>query len=351
MRVLNKYPPALVLIMAGCIVLSPDAAKAQSLDPSSDPKGELSKQDPNADKALEWKVEEPDDKVDAAPARTPETRKAHLPPVAWKDTWRRFSMVDGFVSFGFGASIILSSALGPRASGPTAFVGIDESVRDALRSPGYRGRLRAADVSDVLLGLSVSYALVGDPLLNATWLRDSEDAGQQIALLNTEVTAVTLGVQQMTANLVGRERPYGRTCGDEIGEDVHKCTGGDRYRSHFSGHTSVPFSLAAATCVSHMYLPLSGGRAWIPCVSGFALAATTGTLRIVADYHYATDVLVGALVGSAIGGGLALSRYMGGGDPLLVQSGEWRGHLLPGFGGIGFDGRPIVGATFTGALR
>lgn len=300
----------------------------------------------------------PESKVDERVEETTEASKPSstpargiLVPLVWNPQFRRFSLLDGFLTVGFGASVGLSRSLGPRNDGPTAYVPIDEKVRDALRSPGYAGRQRAADVSDVLGGLSVTYALVGDPLVNAVWLRRSPDVGKQLALLNAEVTAVTLGVQQLTANLVGRERPYGRTCGTEIDSDAHRCEGGDRYRSFFSGHTSVPFALAASTCVSHHYLPLSGARGWIPCVSGFALAATTGTLRIVADYHYATDVLTGAAIGTAIGLGFSLSRYALGNDGLTVETSLLSGSFLPGFGGLNSAGRPVAGLTWMGVLR
>ena len=41
-------------------------------------------------------------------------------------------------------------------------------------------------------------------------------------------------------------------------------------------------------------------------VGGGALAMATGVLRISADMHWATDVVVGSVVGSAIGVGLPL---------------------------------------------
>ena len=235
-----------------------------------------------------------------------------LSPVVWAPHYRRFGWGDGILAGSGVVALVVSRALGPRSDGPQGGLWFDDGARDALRASGYSGRLFASDVSDVLLGLSVSYALIGDPLVNATWLRKSPDVGRQLFLLNTEVLTVTLGVQQTVSSIAGRERPYGQTCGSsDLSNETEQCEGRDRYRSFFSGHTGVPFAMAAATCTHHIYLPLSGTtqNAWIACASGFLVAGATGLMRIVADYHYSTDVLAGALTGSALGFGLPLLHY------------------------------------------
>jgi hypothetical protein len=274
-----------------------------------------------------------------------------LPFIEW-DPYRRFALVDGFLTVGFATASVAAHTIGPRRGGPTNAGGFDEFFRDALKSPGVSAQHTAATLSNILVSIGVSYALVGDPLVNAAWLRESPDAGWQLAGLNAEALAITSGVQQLTANLVGRERPYGRTCGSvELNEKTYECDGGGRYQSHFSGHTSLPFSIAATTCVSHIALPLSGGKAWLTCTSGFVLAATTGILRIVSDHHYATDVLVGAAAGSAIGIGLALSRYRLGVPTLAFRTPTLFAQFLPGFGGLDQSGRPAAGLTVLGVLH
>jgi hypothetical protein len=242
-----------------------------------------------------------------APQRT---ARGILPKVSWSRTYRKVGALD-YVLTGVGATAsVVTRVVGPPHDGPSGGVWFDEEVRDALRAPDYRGRLFAGDMSDVLLGVASSYGLFLDPLVNATWLRASPEVGKQIFWINAEVIAFTLGAQQATANGLGRERPYGRTCGTgELDEHTHLCAGNDRYRSYFSGHTSVPFSVAAATCVNHLYLPLSGGRAWIPCSLGFATAAASGILRIVSDNHYATDVMTGVVVGTGVGLMVPLLHY------------------------------------------
>lgn len=242
---------------------------------------------------------------------SPRTDLGILPKIEWSRSYRKVGTLD-YILTGIGATAsAVTRIIGPPENGPRGGVWFDEDVRDSLRASGSRNRLLAADMSDVLLGVTSSYGLFLDPLVNATWLRASPEVGTQLFWINAEVIALTLGAQQATANVLGRERPYGRTCGtSEIDERAHACRGNDRYRSFFSGHTSVPFSVAAATCVNHLYLPLSGKRAWIACSVGFVTAATSGTLRIVSDNHYATDVITGVLVGTGVGFAVPLLHYV-----------------------------------------
>lgn len=246
-----------------------------------------------------------------------------LPPVSYPETASRFGAAD-LVLTGVGAATALTAALlGPNEnSGRRGGIWFDEAVRDAILPQSFHTQLWARDASDVLLGFSLSFSFLGDALIHTAWLRRSPDVGGQIALLNAEVLAVTLGVQQLTAQQMSRERPYARNCGTgELDENAVQCVARDRYLSHFSGHASVTFALASATCVHHVSLQLSGERPWIPCLFGYLTATATAGLRVLGDQHYATDVLMGALVGSSIGfliptlhySGLGLAPREGGG--------------------------------------
>jgi len=230
-------------------------------------------------------------------------RPGSLAPVVYPSAAARFGVPDLVVTGLGGATALVSIIVGPnREFGPRGGVLFDEDVRDLVRATDYTTQLAVRDASDVLLGFSMSYAFIGDALINATWLRKSPDVGAQIALLDVEVVALTLGIQQLVVNGIARERPYGRTCGtSELDERSSFCITNDRYVSHFSGHAAAAFALAAVTCAHHSAIPLSNGQAWIPCLSGFVGAAATAGLRVVGDMHYASDILVGAAVGTTIG--------------------------------------------------
>ena len=58
-----------------------------------------------------------------------------------------------------------------------------------------------------------------------------------------------------------------------------------------SGHTAKAFM--GATLLAHEY----GNRSiWIP-IAGYAVATATGVMRVLGNWHYTSDVLVGAAVG------------------------------------------------------
>ncbi|HSC86093.1 MAG TPA: phosphatase PAP2 family protein [Polyangiaceae bacterium] len=263
-----------------------------------------------------------------------------LDPVSYPATAAPFGWPDLVITALGGATALTSAIVGPdRINGPRGGWWFDEDVRNALLPDDYSTQLAFRDTSDVLLGLSFSYVFMGDALINATWLRRSPEVGRELALIDAEVAALTLGLQQLTANVVSRERPYGRTCGtDELDERSSQCTSNDRYLSHFSGHASTTFALAAVTCSHHSHIPLSGGQAWIPCLSGFVTAAATATFRVVGDMHYATDVLMGAAVGTLIGFTVPALHYgIGGWTPRSPGSvGEFR--LVPTLNGISLGG-------------
>src|SRR6059058_3168029 len=83
---------------------------------------------------------------------------------------------------------------------------------------------------------------------------------------------------------------------DVCSSDLHAA--GDNL-SFFSGHATLAFALAtsAGTVASMRHHRLAP----VMWAVGLLLATTGGYLRIAADRHYATDVLTGALVGSAVG--------------------------------------------------
>jgi membrane-associated phospholipid phosphatase len=97
--------------------------------------------------------------------------------------------------------------------------------------------------------------------------------------------------------LVARERPYVQTV--RAGDNGRRRHTDDDDVSFFSGHTTEAFALAsAAGTVATMR-----GYRWAPVtwVFGGGLAAGTGYLRLAADRHWFTDVLVGMIVGVGIG--------------------------------------------------
>ncbi|MDO5774931.1 MAG: phosphatase PAP2 family protein [Spirochaetales bacterium] len=119
----------------------------------------------------------------------------------------------------------------------------------------------------------------------------------EIGTMYAETMLFAWGFKELGKLCVNRARPYMYFDGapqEEI-ED------GDWANSFFSGHTTLAF--AAATYTSYVFGKLMPDSAFkIPVIAGtYTLAAAVAVTRIAGGCHFTTDVLVGALVGSACG--------------------------------------------------
>jgi len=159
---------------------------------------------------------------------------------------------------------------------------------------------RASDVAIVAMPTAaVAYAVLaarsGPGATEGWW--DAVAIGEAVALTGTLTSAVKYAV--------GRERPYAihgnyEAAGQEPGAEDHL--------SFWSGHTSMAFSIAAATGT----VASLRGRdhaAWVWAV-GMTAATAVGWLRVAGDRHHLTDVLAGAAVGTAMG--VAVPRFLHG---------------------------------------
>jgi membrane-associated phospholipid phosphatase len=112
-----------------------------------------------------------------------------------------------------------------------------------------------------------------------------------------EAVALSGLTNQLVKFGAGRERPFVHVLPND--QKRHTAQPADNNLSFYSSHTSMAFAMAVAagTCAS-----LRGYRG-APYVwaTGLALALLSGYLRVAADKHYTSDVLVGAATGSAFG--------------------------------------------------
>ena len=266
-----------------------------------------------------------------------------VPPLYWD--WPQFSTANYVVTGAAGAITLAAAIMKPQARHAMGGVLFDDTIRNTLRLSDSSARYIARDASDVGLSLVVTWPVFVDSLVTAWWYRGSREVAQEMALIDLETLAITGAVQGATNVFVSRERPYGGDCSNgnaptpgKIPEQTVDCDGTTRYRSFFSGHSSFAFASAALVCVHHFQHDLLGAPYdAISCAAGYAVAATTSTLRVAGDVHYATDVLTGALLGTAIGWGVPLLHYR---NRALgaVKVGDVRLQLVPSLGGAGVAG-------------
>jgi membrane-associated phospholipid phosphatase len=238
------------------------------------------------------------------------TRRRRL---AWDPAWPRFRPLEYVATGVAGAGALLLFEFGSVADhakwdGPVLF---DKPVRNALRQRGAKTLTNLRSVGDVLTITPVVYVVAVDSLLVPA-IDGNADVAWQMTLMNAEAFSLSgLFAWSMFAT-VGRARPSHRECVAGTVDDPLCKTG--TFADFPSGHTTTAFTAAGLTCVHHAHLPLYGGGAAdvAACVASLAVGTGAGVFRLLGDRHYASDVIVGAGVGFAIGYGLpSLLHYRG----------------------------------------
>jgi membrane-associated phospholipid phosphatase len=240
-------------------------------------------------------------------------------------------------------SLALASAIAsPQPKHWSGGVLFDDGVRDAIRMRTLQGRYGVRDASDVGLSFMATWPFLIDALLTAWYRNGDPEIAKRMAIVDAEALAIIGGVQETTTTISSRERPYARNCGttgpEGIPQDSVDCDGSVKYRSFFSGHSSISFTSAGLLCVHHLGLELLGspGDA-ITCAGGYVVATTTALFRVMGDMHYATDVLTGAAIGSIVGIGVPLLRRTRvATEP--HENGGLRLQLIPVAAGLGVGG-------------
>ena len=175
----------------------------------------------------------------------------------------------------------------------TGGVLVDEKVRAVVRAKTKTRRRVAARVSDALFFTMMLWPSLGESVIVL----------RSFGLFVVDLQAFTAQAVAMFGlqRFVARARPYSIPVEDEEGE--HAPGHPERWRSFFSGHTAASFTGASLIAHHHGTLAVSGIPALdlaLPPVA-FAIAATVGLLRMVADRHWLSDVLVGAVLGVICG--------------------------------------------------
>ena len=172
---------------------------------------------------------------------------------------------------------------------------LDDAVRDGLRWNGAHTD-DANMASNLVLG---AIPLAGLSALLFTdregWSSPTSSRAKQAgygALIMLESASVAMLANQVVKFIALRKRPYTRS--SEYGTFE-----ADDHLSFYSGHTTTAFALAVSGAM--LYDMRGGEHRAAVWTTALLLAAGVGYLRIGADKHYFTDVLVGALVGAAAG--------------------------------------------------
>lgn len=118
-----------------------------------------------------------------------------------------------------------------------------------------------------------------------------------VSIMYAETISITQGIKELAKYAMSRPRPYMYFDG-YCQEDVKN---GDWAKSWPSGHSMLSF--AGATFTSYVFSKYFPDSPWRFAVIGgsYAIATTTAGLRMASGNHFFTDVLTGAVFGTAIG--------------------------------------------------
>ncbi len=175
--------------------------------------------------------------------------------------------------------------------------GLDDAFRSAFR----RNDPKPARVTSDVFAIAAPFVAVGLGAIVAADEGRVSDTGVN-ALVVGEATSVAMLLNSIAKVSFARERPFVHALPED--QKASTPSPGDNNVSFFSGHATWTFALAtSAGTVASMR-----GYRLAPVVwsVGLMLATSTSYLRMAGDKHYFTDVLGGALVGSAVGVALPL---------------------------------------------
>jgi membrane-associated phospholipid phosphatase len=258
--------------------------------------------------------------------------------VKWRSEWHRVRLAETIDTAGLAIAATAISfgstpPPNPRTSGGILF---DNWVRKELRGTTYGEQSFAASMSDAMLYGSAAAPFAIDVWIVSLGVHQNADVMGQMFMIDLQSLTLTGTLTLIAERTVARQRPFVQDCGPDgrtRSPDgtvlLNGCgTGTDQDESFFSGHAAVTATMAGLTCIHHQHLPLYGGGPadLTPCLLMIGVSLTTGVERLVADKHWASDVITGWGVGA------------------------FSGYLLPAILHYGFGhGRPI-GEVTTGSL-
>jgi len=206
----------------------------------------------------------------------------------------------------------------------TAFlIAGDEGIRDGVQDFVARNTWvgRTADAVDEMGNLG-AWATAGAFFGAGLIFKDPK--AKETGYLAASAMLQTFLVDSFLKGLTGRQRPFFADGEDRWSGPVGFYKRFDkaeaaRYISFPSGHTANAFALATVVAMQYRDEP------WVP-VLAYTVAASVGFSRMALDRHWASDVLVGAVVGHLV------SR-------LVVRNHRRRQRLVPA---LACSGRAVV---------
>lgn len=148
-----------------------------------------------------------------------------------------------------------------------------------------------SDASDVML-----YSLAASPAL-LLFSPEVRSDYLTVGTMYAQTLVFAAALPYIAKGLVKRPRPYAYNSDAAMSARTEP----EARRSFFSGHSAITF--ASAVFLSRVYSDYYPGSKYTPYIWAGSLltAGTVAAFRVFSGKHFPTDVLTGAVVGSAIG--------------------------------------------------
>lgn len=246
--------------------------------------------------------------------------------LVWNEAWPRFrawefAATGALAAGGLALEYLTDQPAEPRWDAPIL---IDAPVRRVLTARTRSGRELAGILSDYSWITAQWYSQVVDALAVTLLADENFDVAWQMSWMNAQAMSLGFVLTRGAHRLVARSRALRLGCHEDPEYDG-LCPFPGNTAGFPSGHASMAFVGAGLTCAHHQYLPLYGGGTpdLAACIGASAVATASGVLRLVADVHFVSDVIAGALLGFAVGYGLpVLLHYRFGAPTRQYDSGE-----------------------------
>lgn len=199
-------------------------------------------------------------------------------------TWR-----DGILAAGF-------------AVGTIAIRPVDKSAAVALQEPSRQHKIIFQEGSTIVRTIAVPGSVIIGTSMYAVGRLAHVDRLAEVGLHGTEALGVGSAAADVLKDILGRARPFVDTAGPnpddwQLMRGLHR---GANYQSFPSGHTVAAFAAAAAVS--------SETSRWWPTATYFGIgpvlyggAAAVGLSRMYNNRHWASDVIMGAAIGTFAG--------------------------------------------------
>jgi membrane-associated phospholipid phosphatase len=194
-----------------------------------------------------------------------------------------------------GGDVVISVALTTAAA---ALIYVDRPIAQELQKPGAQSSAVLRQVADGVELIGSPGALAFGGSLYVVGLATRKRGLADVGWHTLEALAVSGQVTSLMKGLFGRSRPFVAN-GDVRDFDLGSGFAAGTRRSFPSGHTSAAFTFASVISAETAHRWPRAHRVVGPLA--YAAATGTGLARMYHDKHWASDVALGAAVGTLAG--------------------------------------------------